>query len=149
MPHENYEWAARIKAVEREYAVIRLAVDRLREAALPDPTILRGLFKVGDIDEASSLLEGTYIVRLFAEFETALRSFWSTLRTTHPTTEQLLNSLASSQRVPDDDLTNAHKARVFRNSLVHEREDKVEPIPIATFRRYLLLYLHHLPPRWA
>ncbi|MBV8193215.1 MAG: hypothetical protein JO339_38760 [Alphaproteobacteria bacterium] len=128
---------------------MRLAVDRLREVALPDPTILRGRFKVGDIDEASGLLEGTYIVRLFAEFETALRSFWATLRDTHPMTEQLLDSLASTQRVPYDDLKNAHKARDFRNGLVHERADQVEPIPIATFRRYLLLYPHHLPPRWA
>ena len=86
MPHENHEWSARIKAVEREYTVMRLAIDHLRVIALPRPDILRGVFRIGEIDEASSLLEGTYIIRLYAEFEAGLRSFWEASRDTEPTT---------------------------------------------------------------
>lgn len=37
----NHEWQARIKAVEREYVVMRQAADRFRAAALGDPTILQ------------------------------------------------------------------------------------------------------------
>jgi hypothetical protein len=149
MPIEQHEWASRIKAVEREHAVMRLAVDRLREAARPDPTILRGAFKIGEIGEASDLLEGTYVIRLYAEFETGLRSFWEASRDTHPPMRQLLDSIASSQGIPDDDLVNAHKARRYRNGLVHERDGEDASIPLAIFRRYLTMYFHHLPPYWG
>ena len=52
---------------------MRLAVDRLLEGARRDPTILSGDLNLHDIINASERLEGTYIIRLFAEFETGLR----------------------------------------------------------------------------
>jgi hypothetical protein len=149
MTHENHEWSARIKAVEREYAVMRLAVDHLRVVALPRPDILRGAFKIGEIDDASSLLEGTYIIRLYAEFEAGLRSFWEASRDTEPRMSQLLDLVASGQGIPDDELVNAHKARTYRNDLVHHRHREANPILLATFRRYLCMYFRHLPPSWG
>jgi hypothetical protein len=148
MPNEQHEWTRRIKAVEREYAVMRLAVDRLREAAKPDPTILRGAFKIGEIGKASDLLEGTYVIRIYAEFETGLRSFWEASRDTHPPMRQLLDAIASSQGTPDHDLVNAHKARRYRNGLVHERDGEEARIALPIFRRYLTMYFRHLPPSW-
>jgi hypothetical protein len=149
MPHEQHEWMGRIKAVEREYAVMRLAVDRLKQAAKPDPTILRGAFRIGEIGEASDLLEGTYVIRIFAEFETGLRSLWEVTRPTHPPTWQLLDSIASSQRIPNDDLRNAHRARRYRNGLVHDRDGEEAPIGLARFRGYLTMYFRHLPSSWG
>src|SRR5438874_2120396 len=136
MRHENHHWAARIKAVELEYAVMRLSVERLREVALHDPTLLRGKFKIGAVNDAFALLEGTYVIRLYAEFEAGLRSFWETSRDTHPPMRQLLDAIASSQGIPYNDLENAHKARRYRNILVHVREEEQGPIPLATFRKY-------------
>lgn len=66
----KYEWQSRIKAVEREYQAMRQAADRFREAAQDDPTILRDDIRHREIVAASAHLEGTYLIRLFAEFET-------------------------------------------------------------------------------
>ena len=66
----NREWQSRIKAVEREYVAMRHAADRFRQAAIDDPIILRGNLRHREIVVASANLEGTYIIRLFAEFET-------------------------------------------------------------------------------
>lgn len=69
MPH-NHEWHSRIKAVEREYVAMRQAADHFLQAARADPTILLENVLHREIMRASQRLEGTYIVRLFAEFET-------------------------------------------------------------------------------
>lgn len=64
----------RLKATRREYHVVADAIERLRaavranEVASPPETSLR------DYDSAIARLEPTYLVRLWAEFETALRS---------------------------------------------------------------------------
>jgi hypothetical protein len=57
------------KTVEREYRVVRIAVDRLALAVARDPMVLGGALSVREIGNASRRLEGTYVKRLFAEFE--------------------------------------------------------------------------------
>jgi hypothetical protein len=42
MPHNLHDWLRRIKAIEREYSSMRLAIDRLLADARRDPTILTG-----------------------------------------------------------------------------------------------------------
>jgi hypothetical protein len=74
MPH-NHEWQTRIKAVEREYVAARQATDRFLESTHRDPTLLRGDLRYREIVRASENLEGTYLIRLFAEFETGLRLY--------------------------------------------------------------------------
>jgi hypothetical protein len=148
MPHRKHEWYPRIKAVEREYKAMRLASDRLLEEVQRDPTILRGDLELRDITNASNRLEGTYIIRLFAEFETGLRLYWMTIRPTEPSTQDLLNGIAARRRIPADPLTNAHDVRVYRNSLVHERDEDVVPIPISEARRHLCGFFAFLPETW-
>jgi hypothetical protein len=148
MPRRD-DWQSRIKAVEREYRAIRLAVDRLLEGARLDPTTLGDRVKQRDLSAASDALEGTYLTRMFAEFETGLRLYWATVRGTSPTTEHLLNAIAARRRVPDDQRDNAHPVRQYRNGLVHEREDdRAEPLSIAEARGYLCTYFSFLPPTW-
>ncbi len=150
MPHDRFQWFGRIKAIEREYSAAQLALDRLRSAIAADPTILMGDIRARDIRHASELLEGTYIIRLFAEFETALRLFWPAARTSDPPsrTRDLLDGVAATRRVPNDMLLNAHKVREYRNSLVHERDDPILPISIAETRSHLCKFLGRLPERW-
>src|SRR3954452_21429016 len=100
MPH-NHEWQSRIKAVEREYVGMRQAADRLLQAALDDPTILQGNLRQRDIAGASKNLEGSYLIRLFAEFETGTRQYWGTKWDTYPKTVDLLNGLAARCESPD------------------------------------------------
>jgi hypothetical protein len=147
MPH-NHEWQSRIKAVEREYVAMRQAADRFLRHALDDPTILQENLRRGEIVEASRNLEGTYIVRLFAEFETAARQYWDANWETHPKAEDLLTGLAARCGIPDTQRDNAHLVRDYRNSLVHEREERKEPVAISVARGYLCHFLSFLPWRW-
>lgn len=144
----NHEWQDRIKAVEREYVVMRQAADHFRQAAFVDPTILQQDVQPREIILASRNLEGTYIIRLFAEFETGARRYWSANWETEPRTADLLNGLAARRVVPDPLRDNVHSVRVYRNALVHEREDQPEAVPIAEARGYLCRFFSFLPPHW-
>ena len=73
MPH-NHEWQSRIKGVEREYLAMRQAADRFLKAALDDPTIVSQDLRHREIAGASQNLEGTYVIRLFAQFETGAQA---------------------------------------------------------------------------
>lgn len=147
MPHKH-EWQSRIKAVEREYVAMRQAADRFRQAALDDPTILTANLRHGEIIVASRNLEGTYVVRLFAEFETGVREFWAANWNTFPKMADLLEGLAARREIPDTERENAHLVREYRNSLVHEREDQPEPVRIAIARGRLCKFFSFLPAEW-
>ncbi len=147
MPH-NHEWQSRIKAVEREYVALRQAADYFQPAALANPTILEGDLRQREIVVASRNLEGTYIIRLFAEFETGARQYWATIKKTNPKTAGLLNGLAAKREIPDTQRDNAHLVREYRNALVHEREEKTDVVRIAVARSYLCHFFSFLPPRW-
>ena len=147
MPH-NHQWQSRIKAVEREYVAMRQAADRFQQAALDDPTILRENLRPREIVAASGNLEGTYVIRLFAEFETGVRQYWDAEWPTDPKTVDLLEGLAARRGIPDTQRDHAHLVREYRNSLVHHREDKTKRLPIAVARGYLCRFLSFLPPQW-
>ena len=136
MPH-NHEWQFRIKAVEREHAAMRQAAERFSQVALDDPSVLRQNLRRGEIVLALKNLEGTYVIRLFAEFETGARDYWAANWATDPKAVDLLDGLAARCGIPDTQRDNAHKVRDYRNSLVHERMDEPEAVPIAEARSYL------------
>jgi hypothetical protein len=73
MPNRRFDWHEHIKDVEGEY---RVAVERLKAAVAATPDILK---KDDDtracLGDTDSNLEGTYLVRIFAAFEAALRSY--------------------------------------------------------------------------
>lgn len=150
MPHKLYGWLRRIKSVEREHSATRLAIDRLLAMAEHDSTILERDIAVRDVRHASDRLDGTYVIRLFAEFETGLRLFWSSARGTDPPsrTRDLIDGVAATRRIPYDQLQDAHAVRDYRNSLVHEREEAIEAIPIADARGHLCRFFSFLPPDW-
>jgi hypothetical protein len=142
------DWQKKIKAVGRRHAAVHLATSRLLEAARRDPTVLAEDVEYRDVVNASNDLEGTYIVRLFAEFETGLRLYFDTRRDTSPRARDLLNSLAALCGIPDHQRDDAHAVREYRNSLVHERDEGGEPIPIAEARGHLCRFFSFLPYEW-
>ena len=93
-------------------------------------------------------MEGTYSIRLFAEFESGLREFWEVARGTDPGTHDLMEGIASMRRIPNEQRINAHAMREYRNSLVHERDEQIEPVPINQLRRILIDFFRFLPPQW-
>src|SRR5436309_559311 len=119
MPHDLHIWIEGIKSIERDYLVTRLALDRLLHEARRDPTVLSGKLKVQDIAKASGRLEGTCLIRLFAEFETGLRLYWATIRETEPPTQHLLDGIAARREIPAGRLADVHAVREYRNALVH------------------------------
>jgi hypothetical protein len=127
---------------------IQQAADYFRQAALADPTILEADLRQGEIVRASKNLEGTYFIRLFAEFETGARQYWDASWGTEPRTVDLLNGLAARCGIPDTQRDNAQIVREYRNSLVHEREEKEEALPIVVARRYLCHFFSFLPQHW-
>lgn len=149
MPQERNEWLDRIKAIEREYRVTRVAIDRLRVAAAADPTILHQV-AVRDVRQASERLEGTYLIRLFAEFEAGLRVFLRAVHKRRPPsrTQDLINSVASRQRIPNVEITRVHAVRDYRNALVHERDETTTSISVADARADLCRFFRYLPPTW-
>lgn len=148
MPHDRFAWPSRMKSVEREYSATRQAVDQFLGHARLDPMILRGDLRPRDVQHASDRLEGTYVIRLFAEFETGLRLFWGTVRRTRPGTEHLINSLAGMRGVPATVLADVHNVRDYRNDLVHEREGAGKPISIGSTRSSLCKFFDRLPLTW-
>jgi hypothetical protein len=150
MSHNLHQWLRRIKAVGREQAAARLGIDRLLAAARRDSTVLPEDLSVRDIEQTSDRLDGTYIIRLFAEFETGLRLFWPTARGTDPPgrTRDLLDGVAATRHIPHAQLMNAHAVREYRNTLVHEREEATTPFSIAEARGHLCWYFSFLPPKW-
>jgi hypothetical protein len=70
MPQRRFDWHERIKAVEREYWSTRIAIDRLSAQVALDPGVLGIGPRPRDLEATDENLEGTYPVRMFAEFET-------------------------------------------------------------------------------
>ena len=144
----RHQWQSRIKAVEREHVAMRQAADRFLGHAQHDPTILLQDLRHGEIVNASRNLEGTYIMRLFAEFETGARQYWDVVWRTEIKTHDLFEALAARRGIPDTDLENAHLVREYRNSLVHERDDQPERLEMAAARKFLCTFFSYLPVQW-
>jgi len=150
MVHETVAWLQRIKNVEAEYSAANLAAIHFLKTIIQDPTILKKLVTSRDVKTMALQLEGTYVVRLFAEFETGLRLFWPTARTKEPPNRvaHMLDGIAATRRIPSKILEHAHRVREYRNALIHEREEPVDPIPIGESRGHLCRFFSYLPPRW-
>ncbi len=129
---------------------MRLAIDRLWTAAQADPTQTTRDVTLPDLRNASEKLEGTYLIRLFAEFETGLRDYWEARRTTRSPsrTRDLLDGVAAMREIRLEQPANAQSVREYRNALVHERAEAKPHLSIAEARRHLCRYFRFLPPRW-
>jgi hypothetical protein len=150
MRHRRFDWYERIKTVEREYWSARKAVDQLSAAVARDPSALGEGRTPRDLRSAGENLEGTYLVRLFAVFETGVRSFWKTIKPRARTqAETLLDRVGDRCGVPADVIAAAHSARKYRNSLLHEHEEDVEVVSISAAQRCFQIYLSRMPNEWG
>jgi hypothetical protein len=141
----------RIAAIEREYAVAKLAVRRMRASLRANPSLLTAAeLNKGDFEALNRNLGPTFIVRMYAEFEAGLRNVWASARrkSTQPPMRQLLDALASWKRVADEDLANAHLVREYRNALVHEERCRAAPVELAIVSQHLCKFFRYVPPTW-
>jgi len=115
----------RIEAIESEFGVARLAARELLGRCKFDPmTVQAHGLRPRDIQRCLASLEDTYIIRLFAEFETALREIQMRIRRLNqwPKTHisDLINGIAGRLNIPTDNHRRLHEVRMYRNGLVHE-----------------------------
>ncbi len=155
MPSRRFDWHEHIKDVEGEYRAARFAVDLVQARLEATPDLLRrndvARAYLGDADRN---LEGTYLVRLFAAFEAALRSFdRARHRDPDRTVEAavLIDSIGGrqGQGISDAVRQGAHAVRRARNSWAHDADAAVEPLTIREARARLQTYLSWLPDEWG
>ena len=141
----------RILAVEREYLAAAVALVLLAERLDADPAFLAKYdLRSRDARNLQANLEGTFVIRLCAEFESGLRDAWQNAfgRDTHPPLRDLLTALAARRLVPQDWLDRADAVREYRNALVHEGNPEAVAIPIAEVRGRLCRFFSRLPWEW-
>jgi hypothetical protein len=154
MRHRRFDWHERVRAVENEYRAVRIAIDRLTTAVAQNPQALSGGPTPKHLRAGVENLEGTYLIRLFSEFESALRSYYR-WRQNDPTLQTpssvLIDSIGGrhGQAISRRVVQGAHEVRVVRNDLVHERDEPAPPMSIADARARLQTYLHELPEQWG
>ena len=141
----------RLRAVEREYLAAVLAVDFLREGIQANAGLLHDhSLRPRDAENFAENLEATYLLRLFAEFEAALRDFWTNGcgRKSAPATRVLIDSVATRCGVPEADVDDVHRTRAYRNSLVHEGGDEIDAVTFSFGRSAFGRFLARLPLDW-
>jgi hypothetical protein len=141
----------RILAVEREYQAATAGVDLLKDSLRADPRFgaAQG-WRSRDARNLEDNLEGTFLLRLYAEFEAGLRDVWKSYfgRDTHPPMKDLLVAIAN-QRIPQDWLEDADAVREYRNALVHEGDTTdIEAVSLAEARSRLCRFFSQLPKDW-
>jgi hypothetical protein len=145
------QWIEWIREVERESETTAYAIELLRQQLQRDPSSLdyRGL-GYPDFIGALENREATYLIRLFAIFESGLREAWARAigKATHPKMSDLLQAIAARYRMPDDRLTDAHRVRAFRNRIVHGESDAADAVNLADARRILCRFFCFLSDNW-
>ena len=155
MPSRRFEWHEHISSVLREYQMTRLAVDRLKVDVKAAPDILpKGSDARKHLRLADKNLEGTYLVRLFAAFEAALRSY-DRAKHDDPTrvvdASVLIDQIGGryGRGILPGVRQSAHEVRRVRNYWAHESDQDPGPMTIDAARARLQAYLRELPPEWG
>lgn len=145
------ERTRRLHAVRREYETAVVAVTALGQRLSADPSFLAA-FGLGQSDfrTLKANLERTFVVRLFAEFETGLRSAWANAfnRRSYPSTTHLLNGISARRSIPQQRLDDVHQVRRCRNSIVHEEGAASTEVGIHEAADRLLRFFSYLPADW-
>lgn len=155
MPYRRFDWHEHIKRVESEYRSARPAVDRLRAEVIATPDLLKNDPVAREfLPKAHENLEGTYIVRLFAAFEAALRSYD---RARHHDPNRMTEASVMIDQIggkrgrgiPTGRRQGAHDVRRVRNYWAHEADAEPVSMTIHEARARLQAYLSELPDEWG
>lgn len=157
MPHRLYDWRVRVKAAEREYRTVRIALDWLDRATdddIHDLAEARGWddFAVSRDYAADRHLDGTYLIRMYSVFERAVGSFWRRMpgnANRQVDGDVMLDEVGYAQLMDEAVIESVQEVRAHRNKLVHRRiEDHATAMLVEAASRALLTYLDRLPAAW-
>lgn len=149
--NKRQERLERMNSIEREFQAASLAVTFLGMQLDTDPALLtRHKLRRRDFVQLRVNLSATYLVRLFAEFETGLREAWrfAFRKSTHPKTADLLLSIGAQRVIVQDVQDEANRVRRYRNALVHETDEAAQRIPVSVARSALCTFFSFLPLDW-
>ena len=155
MPYRRFDWHEHITEVWGEYRSARAAVDRLKAAVAATPDLLKKDPVAREyLRDAHRNLEGTYIVRLFAAFEAALRSYDRAKHNdpTRRTDASVMIDEIGGKRGRGIQMgirQRAHDVRRVRNYWAHESDEDPGPMTVDEARARLQAYLHELPDEWG
>jgi hypothetical protein len=102
-PGKKTDRSDRIKSVERQYFVAERARESLEAALKAHSALLTGIgLNAADLQAFKSNLLDTYFIRLFAEFETAIKDYWKNGLNEDPRTRimDVIDSLAARTPSP-------------------------------------------------
>lgn len=150
---ELFKVFERLKAIQREHSVLQHALLRLGDEVLGGWLSPQDI-SPRDFEAARRELEPTYLVRLWAEFETALRSYRR--HVTHNPEDNIrarnlidwAQGVEEGRKVAAEYRDLVHEVREYRNSLVHARDDPAPAVNLDEARRRLNTFLSRLPERW-
>jgi hypothetical protein len=154
MPYRRFDWHEHLREVSGEFRSARFAVDRLRAAVVETPELLnRDSTARKNLRDADRNLEGTYIIRLFAAFEAALRSYD---RAKHNDPNRRTDAAVMIDEIGGKRgrgiergiRQRVHEVRLVRNYWAHESEDP-GPMTIDEARARLHVYLAQLDEEWG
>ncbi|MBV8487733.1 MAG: hypothetical protein JO161_05595 [Planctomycetaceae bacterium] len=155
MPNRRFDWHEHIKGVENEDRAAQIAVDRLSAEVAANPVLLdRDDVTRTYLNNAQRNLEGTYLVRLFAAFEAALRSY-DRARRNDPTRDEKASVLIDTiggrrgQGISTAVREGAHAVRKLRNYWAHDHDATLTPMSLGEARARLQTYLSWLPDEWG
>jgi hypothetical protein len=154
MSERRFDWHEHIREVWGEYWSAREAVDRLKAAVAATPDLLdRDSTARRHLVAAHRNLEGTYIVRLFAAFEAALRSYDRAVHNApHRQTEAavMIDQIGGrrGRGIRTSLRRDAHAVREVRNYWAHESDSDPGYMSMDDARGRLQRYLSELPEEW-
>lgn len=147
------DFILRIRGAEEECKVALLSVARLSVQTRRDPgPLAKANLSHRNVRDCLDNLEATFIVRIFAEFESALRHYWKhtsrkrALPRTH--IHDLIDKTASHCHIDTGVLARTHDVRECRNRLVHE-QPAGPALTLGECRSFLGRFLGYTPFDWA
>lgn len=139
----------RLKWIVPEYEAVRDASRFARSNRDPKNDGLRQIFlsKIGD--RANVTLNGTYLLRGFATFESVLSDYWKygCGKSTQLQMKQLLNTISARLNITQSALDRIHEVRDVRNHIIHEDRDW-EAITLQESMSRMCKYVSFLPLKW-
>ena len=141
----------RIRAIEREYKVAKIAAEDLDRHLRDEPAALAGyMLRYQDFLKYQENLESTYLIRMFSEFESGLREAWTLAlgQATQPRMQELIEAFAARRNIADIWKIGVHDVREYRNGLVHEGAREARIIGLGEARGRLCRFFSLLPLDW-
>ena len=150
-PGKKADCSERMKSVEREYENVEIVLDALVSPLVRSSGFLTKIgLSAADIQKCQKNLHDTYFIRLFAAFETSVRDYWKNGLRRKPQVHirDIIDSLASRHIVLEVVLNGVHRARKWRNRMIHEDDAEAEPVAINDARSAFGRFIGRLPDNW-